>query len=233
MGDDPQPTSPARTTAKVVAPANSAKAAVPAQSTRRPSADFVVGIHAYQFLHRFFGGPSGWLDKTPALTPQEAALLSQLLASGAMYLDVEYAPERFGFATRAFLWITAVPSALRDVGEALARHPEVSYVGAIAVGPCDLGAVVATHDSHELFLYLADRFSVLPGVAQVETSPVLRRAKQLTHEPAQERAERNKAFREAIHLVTYSVWRDSYLRSRGRSTADLACGTARGHFRLL
>ncbi|MFF0156911.1 Lrp/AsnC family transcriptional regulator [Streptomyces sp. NPDC005263] len=199
-----------------------------------PRTPTIVGIHAYQFLHRFFGGPSSWLEKTPALTPQEAAQLrdpvgepeaaapvriteddeplvralerdgrttypelarvtgrsetavrrrlSQLIGSGAVYLDVEYAPDRFGFGTRAFLWVTAVPSALRDVGEALARHPEVSYVGAIAGGPCNLVAVVATRDSHELFRYLTERFGSLPGVAHAETSPVLWRVKQLAQE---------------------------------------------------
>jgi hypothetical protein len=45
---------------------------------------------------------------------------------------MECAADRFRFGTRAFLWGTAVPSAPRDVGEALAGHPEVSYVGATA-----------------------------------------------------------------------------------------------------
>ncbi|MGW1891333.1 Lrp/AsnC family transcriptional regulator [Streptomyces sp. NPDC002004] len=40
-----------------------------------PRTPRIVEIRAHQLLHRFFGGPQGWLGKTGALTPDEVAAL--------------------------------------------------------------------------------------------------------------------------------------------------------------
>ncbi|GGX90836.1 Lrp/AsnC family transcriptional regulator [Streptomyces anandii] len=194
-----------------------------------PRTPSVVEIRAHQLLHRFFGGPDGWLRKFRALTddqiaalrpaprpaaparidpedePLVAALerdgraslpelqratgrsesavkrrLSSLVASGAIYIDVEYAPESLGHRVGAALWITAAPAALHRVGQALARHPEIAHVTATA-GPSNLMATAVTRGTADLYAYLSGPLGALEGVQHVEATPYLRRVKQLTY----------------------------------------------------
>ncbi|MFD7812458.1 Lrp/AsnC family transcriptional regulator [Streptomyces sp. NPDC059785] len=201
--------------------------------SKLPRTPSIVEIRAHQVLHRFFGGPVGWLSKSRALTGRQAAQLrgpveppgtaeppritaedepivgvlerdgratypelrratggtepvlkrrlSRLLSSGAFFIDLEFDVGRFGYGTRAVLWVSAAPGALEEVGNALAAHPEVAFVAAVAGGACDLVAVVITRDNAELFRYLARGVGGLPGVVRSETSPVLRHVKQLTY----------------------------------------------------
>ncbi|MCX4820412.1 Lrp/AsnC family transcriptional regulator [Streptomyces sp. NBC_01142] len=199
-----------------------------------PRTPSIVEIRAHQLLHRFFGGPSGWLAKSRALTRaqadalrpvideprdpdgvtsitaedeplvtalerdgratfaqlqqatgrSESALrrrLDQLLRSGALFVDVQFDTDVFGYATRALLWITAAPSALDSVGRALATHPEVAFAAATA-GHCNLVAVIVCPDTAAIYRYLSERLGRLEGVQHVECAPVLRTVKQLTYE---------------------------------------------------
>lgn len=196
-----------------------------------PRTPSVVEIRAHQLLHRFFGGPDGWVRKFRALTdaeidalrPEErpdsaqpridpedeplvAALerdgraglhelqratgrsesavkrrLSALLASGAVYLDVEYQPEALGHRVGAALWITTAPSALHSVGRALAGHAEIAYVAATA-GPSNIMATAVARNTAGLYAYLSGPLGALPGVRHVEATPYLRRVKQLTYQ---------------------------------------------------
>lgn len=41
-----------------------------------PRTPHIVDIRAHQLLHRFYGGPSGWLHKSGALSPEEAAAMA-------------------------------------------------------------------------------------------------------------------------------------------------------------
>jgi DNA-binding Lrp family transcriptional regulator len=195
-----------------------------------PRTPSIVEIRANQLLHRFFGGPDGWLGKFAALTPAEeealrpdwppaagsarlepedapllAALeqdgratfpelqratgrsesavkrrLTGLLASGAVYIDIDYPPELIGYPVAAILWITAVPSALHSVGRALATHDEIAYAAATA-GASNVVATVVVRDTAGLYAYLSGRLGTLEGVQHVETAPYLRRVKQLTY----------------------------------------------------
>ncbi|MFE9858567.1 Lrp/AsnC family transcriptional regulator [Streptomyces sp. NPDC005780] len=198
-----------------------------------PRTPHIVDIRAHQLLHRFYGGPSGWLHKSGALSPEQAAALTpapppdhagpavitaedeplvaaleadgratypelqkatgrsesavkrrmaQLVASGALYVDVEFDSDPFGFRHPTMLCITAAPRALNAVGEALATHPEVAYAAA-TTGPSNLVAVVITRDTGHLYRYLSERLGGLEGVEHVESMPFLRRVKQLTYRP--------------------------------------------------
>ncbi|MFG2624255.1 Lrp/AsnC family transcriptional regulator [Streptomyces sp. NPDC048473] len=108
--------------------------------------------------------------------------MSQLTGSGAMYLDIEFDAEYFGFRGAAMLCITAAPRALNTVGEALATHQEVASAVATS-GPSSLMAVTVTRNTAHLCRCLSDRFGMLDGVEHVETMPFLRRVKQLTYRP--------------------------------------------------
>ncbi|MCX4704797.1 Lrp/AsnC family transcriptional regulator [Streptomyces sp. NBC_01352] len=196
-----------------------------------PRTPRVMEIRAHQLLHRFFGGPSGWLSRFGALTadqltalgpepvaaeglaridPQDEPLvaaleqdgratypelqratgrsesavkrrLAALLASGAVYIDVEYDTESIGYPVSAVLWITTTPAALHTVGEALATHDEIAHAAATA-GPSNIIATVVVRSTAHLYAYLSGPLGRLEGVQHVEASPFLRRVKQLTYQ---------------------------------------------------
>ena len=198
-----------------------------------PRTPRVMEIRAHQMLHRFYGGPSGWLSKFGALTPDQVAALrldpvpavsgparidpedepllavlehdgratypelqratgrsesavkrrlAALLASGAVYIDVEYNSETLGYPTAAVLWITTTPAALHSVGETLATHDQVAHAAATA-GPSNILATVVVRSTADLYAYLSGPLGRLEGVQHVEASPFLRRIKQLTYQP--------------------------------------------------
>ncbi|MGW2813920.1 Lrp/AsnC family transcriptional regulator [Streptomyces sp. NPDC001415] len=105
--------------------------------------------------------------------------LAALLASRALYIDVEYRPEHIGFPVGTTLWITAAPAALHSVGQAIARHPEAAFVSASA-GPSNLVATVLTRSTAELYAYLSGKLGTLEGIQHIETTAKLRRIKQLS-----------------------------------------------------
>jgi DNA-binding Lrp family transcriptional regulator len=106
--------------------------------------------------------------------------LAALLASGAVYVDVEYHSETLGYACSAVLWITTAPAALHSVGEALATHDEIAFAAATA-GPSNLVVTAVARDTAGLYAYLSGRLGTLEGVQHVETTPFLRHIKQLTY----------------------------------------------------
>ncbi|MFJ8723487.1 Lrp/AsnC family transcriptional regulator [Streptomyces sp. NPDC093269] len=107
--------------------------------------------------------------------------LNALLASGAVYIDTEYNADLFGHSVAAVLWITAAPAALHCVGEALATHPEIAHASATA-GPSNIVATAVVRSTQELYAYLSGPLGRLEGVQHVETTPFLRRVKQLTYQ---------------------------------------------------
>jgi DNA-binding Lrp family transcriptional regulator len=197
-----------------------------------PRTPRVLEIRAHQLLHRFYGGPSGWLHKFEAITqdqiqaltpdpvpdpgparidPEDEPLLAvlerdgratypelqratgrsesavkrrlgTLLASGAVYLDVEYHSEAIGYQVAAALWLTTTPAALHSVGEALATHDQIAHAAATA-GPTNLTATAVLRNTAELYAYLSGPLGRLEGVQHVEATPFLRRVKQLTYRP--------------------------------------------------
>ncbi|MFE0136153.1 Lrp/AsnC family transcriptional regulator [Streptomyces sp. NPDC059037] len=200
-----------------------------------PRTPHIVDIRAQQMLHRFFGGPNGWLIKHGPLAEEEAAALrpawpgtdraegplridpedeplvaalerdgratypelqqatgrsesavkrrlAALLASGAIYIDIEYDSALVGFHVGSMLWITAAPWALDTVGKTLATHAEIAHASAVA-GASNIMATAVAHDIPSLYRYLSGRLGHLDGVQHVETAPFIRRVKQLTYRP--------------------------------------------------
>ncbi|WP_405867539.1 MULTISPECIES: Lrp/AsnC family transcriptional regulator [unclassified Streptomyces] len=106
--------------------------------------------------------------------------LAALLASGAVYIDVEYDPRIFDQRVAALLWITTSPAALHSVGEAIADHDEVAHASATA-GATNIVVSVLARRTADLYAYLSGPLGRLEGVQQVEATPFLRRVKQLTY----------------------------------------------------
>ncbi|MER5756101.1 Lrp/AsnC family transcriptional regulator [Streptomyces sp. NPDC002088] len=108
--------------------------------------------------------------------------VERLRASGALYFDVQHDSASLGLGVGAMLWLTVAPSALADVGQALAEHREVVFA-AVITGQANLVASVVTSGTGELYHYLSEKIGALQGVQTVETTLTLRQVKQLTYEP--------------------------------------------------
>ncbi|GAA1898935.1 Lrp/AsnC family transcriptional regulator [Streptomyces durmitorensis] len=201
-----------------------------------PRTPHIVDIRAQQMLHRFFGGPDGWLMKHGPLDDEQIAALrparpapavrtdvpqriepedeplvaaleqdgratypelqqatgrsesavkrrfGALLASGAIYIDIEYANALIDMHVGAMLWITTAPWAMESVGNALASHAEIAHATAVA-GPSNIMATAVARDIPALYAYLSGKLGQLDGVQHVETAPFMRRVKQLTYRP--------------------------------------------------
>jgi DNA-binding Lrp family transcriptional regulator len=129
-------------------------------------------------------GRSSYPDLQRATGCSESAVkrrLERLRSSGALYIDVQLDASELGYGSHALLWITVAPSELATVGKALAEHPEIAFAAA-TTGRSNLVAVVICRDSAGLYTYLSETVGMLDGVQHIETSPTLRRVKQLTYE---------------------------------------------------
>jgi DNA-binding Lrp family transcriptional regulator len=100
-----------------------------------------------------------------------------LHGSGLLYFDVDLATQLMGFATTAALWLTVEPSRLAAVGDHLAQHEEVPFAAAVT-GSANLVTNVLCRNSEALYDYVTTKIGAVPGVRQLEISPILRRVKQ-------------------------------------------------------
>jgi DNA-binding Lrp family transcriptional regulator len=102
--------------------------------------------------------------------------LDALLASGALYVDVEIATAALGFDVTAFLWIAVAPSHLVEAAEQMAASRESAFVATVT-GAHNLYVGAACRSGSALYEFLTREVGALPGVSAVETVPVARRVK--------------------------------------------------------
>jgi DNA-binding Lrp family transcriptional regulator len=98
--------------------------------------------------------------------------VEELIASGALFFDLDLASDAFGSRSQALLWMSVAHASLRDVGEALASRPDFPFVAA-TTGSTNLVAALVCPDDHSLFEYLADGMTALDGITHIETVPVM------------------------------------------------------------
>ncbi|MGW5722671.1 Lrp/AsnC family transcriptional regulator [Amycolatopsis sp. NPDC003865] len=118
------------------------------------------------------------LAEAADLTPGRVSRrLRTLVDRGVVHIDVELAATALGYHAGANLWLRVHPSAVKSVGRALAREPEIAFAAAVS-GPHNLHAVAHCRDLDELFEFTSDRIGALAGVQSMEVSPLLRHVKQ-------------------------------------------------------
>nr|WP_218952139.1 Lrp/AsnC family transcriptional regulator [Amycolatopsis anabasis] len=120
--------------------------------------------------NRELAARTGWSETTVRRR------LAELRESGTLYFDLDFDARRVGFGTSATLWLSVAPSEVVAVGEALARHPEVTFAAA-TTGPANLYANVLCRNSRALYAYLTGPVAALAAVRQVETAPIMRTLK--------------------------------------------------------
>ncbi|WP_040699769.1 Lrp/AsnC family transcriptional regulator [Nocardia vinacea] len=124
-------------------------------------------------------GRTSYSDLTTATQWSETKVRRRMDAmrrNGILQFQLDIPSTALGFGTEARLWIATQPAATVAVGEALARHPEVAFA-AVTTGATNLVAAVNCRDPHDLGRYLTERIAELPGIATLETAPVIRTVK--------------------------------------------------------
>ncbi|MEV6768415.1 AsnC family transcriptional regulator [Nocardia sp. NPDC051030] len=106
-----------------------------------------------------------------------ARRMSELIDSGVLYYDLDFALEGMGYTARAMLWMRVRPGDLEAAGRAVATHREVAYLAAIT-GTSNLLASVVCRDNSHLYRYVTERLGPLAGINDVEVTPALRLFKQ-------------------------------------------------------
>ncbi|MGW4119672.1 Lrp/AsnC family transcriptional regulator [Nocardia sp. NPDC004711] len=106
-----------------------------------------------------------------------ARRMSELIESGVLYFDLDFALQLMGYTCRAVLWMRVDPARLEEVGKAISEHSEVAYLAAIT-GPANLTASLVCRDNAHLYRYVTERLGALPGLRDIEVTTALRVFKQ-------------------------------------------------------
>jgi DNA-binding Lrp family transcriptional regulator len=105
-----------------------------------------------------------------------ARRLDLLVGSGALYSDVDIAPEHLGYPAGATLYLEVTPSRVPAVGKLLAAHPETAFVAAVG-GSANVVAAIRCRDVSEIYEYVTVTLGRVDGIEHVEVSTVSRTVK--------------------------------------------------------
>jgi DNA-binding Lrp family transcriptional regulator len=105
-----------------------------------------------------------------------ARRLELLVSSGAVYSDVDIAPEQLGYPAGATLYLEVTPSRVPAVGALLAAHRETAFVAAVG-GSANMVAAIRCRDMAEMYAYVTATLGRVNGVEHVEVSTVSRTIK--------------------------------------------------------
>jgi DNA-binding Lrp family transcriptional regulator len=105
-----------------------------------------------------------------------ARRLELLLRSGALYSDVDIAPELLGYSAGATLYLEVTPSRVPEVGTLLAAHLPTAFVAAVG-GSANMIAAIRCRDMAEIYEYVTATLGRVDGVEHVEVSTVSRTIK--------------------------------------------------------
>ncbi|WUJ75594.1 Lrp/AsnC family transcriptional regulator [Kribbella soli] len=120
--------------------------------------------------HASLAQTTGWHEATVRRR------IETLRAAGALFIDVDIDERLLGFRANTVLWMSVAPAQLSAVGQELATHPQVAFAGAIS-GQTNLFASVMCRDVYGLYDYLTNQLAARPGIAGVETMPIVRTVK--------------------------------------------------------
>ncbi|MFH0520961.1 Lrp/AsnC family transcriptional regulator [Streptomyces sp. M41] len=104
--------------------------------------------------------------------------LDRLRGEGALSFAVDFDPQLLGHHMTTRLWLNVTPAHLRIVGEALGTHPQIAFAAAVT-GDSNLVASGIFRDPADLYDYIDQRISRLPGIQNIQTAPTLREVKRV------------------------------------------------------
>ncbi|WP_217562539.1 Lrp/AsnC family transcriptional regulator [Streptomyces sp. GbtcB6] len=102
--------------------------------------------------------------------------LDALVRGNVVRLATEVDLTLLGIHAEALLWITVLPGALEETGQALSTHPQVRFTAA-TTGPANLLIALAATDLDALYTFVTTTIGALRQVTAVEITPMLATAK--------------------------------------------------------
>ncbi|MEQ4715871.1 AsnC family transcriptional regulator [Nonomuraea sp. B19D2] len=124
-------------------------------------------------------GRTGYADLAAVTGWSESTVrrrMEQLCAAGAIFFHLDVLPALVGKRVEAQLWMSVPPAELDRTGQAMARHPEVAFVGA-TTGPANLIANIVCDDDAAFYRYLTESLGALPAIGHTESAPIIRTVK--------------------------------------------------------
>jgi DNA-binding Lrp family transcriptional regulator len=114
------------------------------------------------------------LAQASGMSESAAARRLELLTNtGALYGDVDIAPEQLGYPSGATLYLEVTPSRVQAVGKLVAAHPQTAFVAAVG-GPVNMIASIRCRDVAEIYEYVTVTLGRVSGIEHVEVSTVSR-----------------------------------------------------------
>lgn len=94
--------------------------------------------------------------------------IDTLIAKGIISVKALVNPPALGYNVLADVFLEVEPGRVREVADIVASFPQVSYV-ACATGESDVSISVRVHNNEELFNFVTDKLSEIPGVRRTQT----------------------------------------------------------------
>jgi Lrp/AsnC family transcriptional regulator for asnA, asnC and gidA len=94
--------------------------------------------------------------------------IDSLIERGIISIKALVNPPALGYNVLADVLLEVEPGRVRAVAETAAAFPQVSYV-ACATGESDVSISVRVRDNEELFNFVTDQISKIPGVRRTQT----------------------------------------------------------------
>jgi len=94
--------------------------------------------------------------------------IERLIARDIITVKAIVNPVTLGYHVLADVFIEVDPGCVRKVAETVARFPQVSYV-ACATGECDVSVSLRVRSNEELFDFVTEQLSRIPGVRRTQT----------------------------------------------------------------
>lgn len=94
--------------------------------------------------------------------------IDALIARGIITVKALVNPLALGYNVLADVFLEVEPGRVREVADIVASFPQVSYV-ACATGESDVSISVRVHNNEELFNFVTDKLSEIPGVRRTQT----------------------------------------------------------------
>lgn len=130
-------------------------------------------------------GRRSYSDLSQDLGLSETAIARRtnaLTAAKQLYFVAMVDPAALGFELEVWLYLRVELAALESVGQALANLTPVRYVSATA-GHSDLACEAIFHDTAEVYEFITDTLSTLPGIRDIEIDVVLESVKRAFRYP--------------------------------------------------
>lgn len=97
--------------------------------------------------------------------------IERMVEEGVIRIAAIVSPQIFGLSTRADVLLEVEADKILEVANSLANYPNVTYV-ACAIGETDVSIQVVARDANDVYRFVTEMVSKVPGVRKTTTSIV-------------------------------------------------------------